>query len=285
MRQSSITADLNFEKRWQEGIKDWNGNIPKRMTDDHSEEAFWAEFLEKKTVGEIDPYSAPLREVILSLIKEKDRVLEIGPGWGNYTFSLLNKVSELTVVDSSESVLQFISNMAGDKSLQTAHVKWENFKSNDSFDVVIGINCFYRMFEIKKTILNMDRHSSRLCIAGMTTGPLAPHYYVLENQYGYKIKHPRRDYIHFLHLLYECGIYADCKLVPLMRTASYDSLKDAAQEESSKLLSQEVDPDHVIQSLKPYLKKTGQKYVYEQPFYGALITWKPGMSSQMDSMT
>lgn len=48
MIQPLITADLDFEKRWQEGIKDWNGQIPERMTDDDLEESFWKGFMDKK---------------------------------------------------------------------------------------------------------------------------------------------------------------------------------------------------------------------------------------------
>jgi ubiquinone/menaquinone biosynthesis C-methylase UbiE len=284
MIEPSITADLNFEKRWQEGIKDWNGKIPERMINDQMEESFWSDYLNKKRERSPDDYSYPLQEAILENIGEEDKVVEIGPGWGNYTFPLLEKAKELSVVDSSKSVLDFLSQKAGDQSFRAHKTKWEDFKSGESFDVVIGVNCFYRMFEIKKAILNMNRYAERLCIIGMTTGPLPPHYERLKNQYGYHIKHPRRDYIDLLHLLYECGIYADCKLVPLMRKTVYPSREEAIREGSKKVLFTEPHSKHVEETLTPYLKEVGRGFVYEQPFHGALLMWKPSRLERKESL-
>lgn len=275
MIEPPITADLDFEKRWQEGIKDWNGQIPERMISDEEEEGFWSKFLEGKHQGILDDYTLPLREAILADIRTEDSVVEIGPGWGNYTFPLLDKIETLNVVDSSKSVLDFLSQNAEGKSLKTHNMKWENFQQEELFDVVIGVNCFYRMFEIKKAIKNMNAHAKRLCIIGLTTGPLPPHYKTLEDKYGYRLKHPRRDYIDLLHVMYECGIYADCNLVPLKRKTVYASKEEAVRAGSKKIIGNEADPAHVEDALSPYLKEADQGFVYEQPFYGSLLTWKP----------
>lgn len=202
-------------------------------------------------------------------------MLEIGPGWGNYTFSLLEHTTKLSVADSSKAVLDFLSRQAEKDTLNTYHTKWEEFNSEDVFDVIVGVNCFYRMFEIKKALLNMNRYAEKLCIIGMTTGSLPPHYKELEKHYGYRIKHPRRDYIDLLYLLYECGIQANCKIVPLKRSPVFSTMDEAIKKGSSKVFSPEVDPAHVEAVLKPYLKKVSEGFLYEQPFYGALLFWKP----------
>nr|WP_245592261.1 hypothetical protein [Ectobacillus panaciterrae] len=54
--------------------------------------------------------------------------MEIGPGWGNYTFAIGNKVRKLTYVDSSESILRFLELQAATKNIQNIkleHGKWE----------------------------------------------------------------------------------------------------------------------------------------------------------------
>ncbi|MDN4493948.1 hypothetical protein [Ureibacillus aquaedulcis] len=79
---------INFESFWQEGMHDWHGNIPERMTDDQLEEAFWRQSIAKKIIRQTDAHAKQIFEVIQPYISPDDDVLEIGPGWGNYTFSL-----------------------------------------------------------------------------------------------------------------------------------------------------------------------------------------------------
>lgn len=70
---------MNHEKIWQEGIKDWDGNTPKRMTDDESEEAFWDSFLKKKSsTHAVDSYSIPFYQELSTYFTSEDKVLEIG---------------------------------------------------------------------------------------------------------------------------------------------------------------------------------------------------------------
>lgn len=96
--EKKLIYDINFEKVWQEGIKDWKGNMPKQMVDDKCEEAFWEEYINKKAVesveSSLDDYTIPFYQELSSYFSSEDTILEIGPGWGNYTFSLsLNKLS------------------------------------------------------------------------------------------------------------------------------------------------------------------------------------------------
>lgn len=44
--------------------------------------------------------------------KHPDTILEIGPGWGNYTFMLAELCRELTCVDISPDVLRFLQAVA-----------------------------------------------------------------------------------------------------------------------------------------------------------------------------
>lgn len=98
-----VRFDMNFKQLWLEGMKDWNGNLPERMSDDAKEESFWEGFIPKKTDA-LDDYAADIRRELLQFIEPTDDVLEIGPGWGNYTFAAADKASSLTCVDSSRSV-------------------------------------------------------------------------------------------------------------------------------------------------------------------------------------
>ncbi|WP_416150848.1 class I SAM-dependent methyltransferase [Salipaludibacillus sp. HK11] len=276
--KKKLIHDVDYEEVWREGIKDWNGNMPKRMTDDQCEESFWRNFLnEKSTTQPIDSYSLPFYRELSTYFTSEDNVLEIGPGAGNYTFSIAEKVRSLTVVDPSKSVLHYLNERINHKAItfQPIHSKWETYQSNQLFSVVLGVNCFYRMFEIKQALANMNNHATKHCIIGMTTGPLQPHYLDLERTQRCVLKYPRRDYVHLLNVLYEMGIYADCKMVPLKRKYTYSSLEEAVQSCRKKVLSPQLSEETLRESLLPYLQKENGKWTYKHAFYGALISWKP----------
>ncbi|WP_158068777.1 class I SAM-dependent methyltransferase [Domibacillus epiphyticus] len=268
-----------FEEQWQERMKDWEGNLPERMVDDTCEEHFWRCFIERKQ-GDAKPdaYSQDIMRAIVPFIHAEDQLLEIGPGSGNYTFSLAERAESLTVVDSSEAVLTFLKTTSEEKKLKNLHMfhgKWENFSSDKSYDVIFGMNCFYRMFEIKQALRLMNQYAKRLVILGMTTGPIKPHYVYLHQKYQYEMKWPRRDYIDLLNLLYELGIYAECRMIPLKKTYRFSSFEELLNKSTSKVLSPNVRQEHLKESLEPYVYCDNGSYFYDHKFHAAIITWTP----------
>lgn len=269
---------INYEALWQEGMKDWHGKMPERMIDDSLEEQFWAQSIARKKIGQTDPYAARIFEVIRKKIEPSQSILEIGPGWGNYTFPLVQYANKLTCVDSSESVLAYLESCLHDQEhVNYVHAKWEELGEHDveAHDIVIGVNCFYRMFHIKEALRHMNRLAKKRAIIGMTTGPIQPHYEVLYERYGYDIKFPRRDYIEFLNLLYEMDIYAECEVVKLKRTYEYDSYEELITKQSSKILSNTYEREHLEKALAPFIEELEGRYFYRHDFHAAIIFWEP----------
>ena len=234
---------IDYEALWQEGMKDWQGQMPERMVNDHLEEQFWSQSVARKKRGQTDPYAARIFEEIKRSIQPEHSVLEIGPGWGNYTFPLAEYVHELTCVDSSQSILAYLQScLPHEKHVSYVHAKWEELGENDipAHDIVVGVNCFYRMYEIKSALKHMNRLAKKRAIIGMTTGPIQPHYELLHAKYGYDIKFPRRDYIEFLNLLYEMDIYAECNIIPLKRVYEYETYEQLITTQSKKRLTTEM---------------------------------------------
>lgn len=269
---------INYEALWQEGMKDWHGKMPERMVDDSLEEKFWAQSIARKKIGQTDPYASRIFEAIREKIEPQQSVLEIGPGWGNYTFPLADYAKKLTCVDSSESVLAYLESCLSDREhVSYVHAKWEELSEDTigAHDVVIGVNCFYRMFNIKEALYHMNRLAKKRAIIGMTTGPIQPHYEVLHEKYGYDIKFPRRDYIEFLNLLYEMDIYAECDIVKLKRTYEYDSYEQLITTQSKKILSEGYQRAHVEEALAPFIEEVDGRYYYRHDFHAALVSWEP----------
>ncbi len=55
---------IDYEALWQEGMKDWHGQMPERMVDDQLEEQFWAQSIKRKKTGQTDPYAAKIFQEI-----------------------------------------------------------------------------------------------------------------------------------------------------------------------------------------------------------------------------
>lgn len=266
---------FDFEKLWKEGMLDWHGKMPERMVEDELEEAFWAQSMKKKTYKQTDDYAKKIYEKMKQHIPQNSTCIEIGPGWGNYTFQLSQDVKSLTLVDGSESVLAYLQQyFENDAPVQFVHSKWEEAQI-ERHDVVIGVNCFYRMYEMNAALKKMNRLATKRAIIGLTTGPIQPHYVILDEQFGYDIKYPRRDYITIVNMLYQLGIYANCEMLQLEREYRYDTLQQLYEAQSKKILSPRFDMAHVKASLERFIAMEDGQYVYRHPFYAAIISWEP----------
>lgn len=266
---------IDFEKLWQEGMHDWQGQMPKRMVDDTLEEAFWAQSMKKKSYKQTDEHAAPIYQAMKQYISPDDTAIEIGPGWGNYTFPLAKDTAALTCVDASESVLTYLSQyFEEDSNVQFVHAKWEEAEL-EPHDLVIGVNCFYRMYNMLEPLKKMNELAKKRAIIGLTTGPIQPHYKVLDEQFGYSIKYPRRDYIEILNMLYQLGIYADCQMLSLERTYMYETKEQLLAAQSKKILDETFEWKHVEQALEPFIEETCDGYCYRHQFYAAILSWTP----------
>ncbi|HBZ83161.1 MULTISPECIES: class I SAM-dependent methyltransferase [Brevibacillus] len=273
-----VRLGMKSREAWMEGMKNWEGKLPERMTDDQLEESFWDQFLQRKTAeAEPDDYVREIGRELLSFIQEDDEVLEIGPGWGNYTFAAASKARSLTCVDSSASVLGYLEQGARAKGLSNmsfVHAKWEEYEP-PVHDVVFGVNCYYRMQAIDQAMVNMNNSARRLAVIGMTSGPEKPHYWDIHQQLGYKIRFSRRDYIHLTNLLYELGIDVNCNILPLQKTYVYESEEQFVSQNLSAIMEPSYDREKAEAILRQYLVWVDGKPAYVHQFKAALLYWKP----------
>lgn len=275
--KTEIKKGYDHIELWQESMKDHNGVIPKRLRDDQAEEAFWSSIVEKKTSPKPDPYAVVVQQALTPLLNSDDHVLEIGPGWGNYTFAIADKVQKLTCIDSSKSIVRFLASQAavnGVDNMELVCDKWESTRKSEKYDVVFGFNCFYRMHDIGTTLLKMNESANRLAIAGLTTGPEKPHYMKL-HQMGYNINLRRRDYIHILNILHQLGIIASCQIVKLQSKKTYSSYEQLIKDNTTKILDPHYNEQEVKSIINKYVVEQEGVYEYTYPFHAALMYWNP----------
>ena len=269
----------NFGDRWREAMKEYTGGYNRRTTDDTAEKQFWNTYFEKKANYSPDPYSLPIGEEIKKIIGPymPGSILEIGPGWGNYTFLLERMSSSMACTDISEDVLQFIARVAAEKkvNIKTIPVKWEEYNSG-RYDVVFGYNCFYRMREIEGCLQKINDTAEKLCVIGMTSGPEQEYFRELEKVMGLKIKYHRLDYIYLINVLYQLGIDCNVKIVPLENDYVFEDFEAACRNVSSRIMTQDYDWKEMETIVGKYIMKNEKgQYHYLHRYVGAVLYWKP----------
>ncbi len=270
----------DFEKLWQEAMKQADGQYNDRTLSDEAEQAFWRGFMAKKEAAAQDQYAIKIAAVLEELLKEAQpqSILEIGPGWGNYTIALASLTRQMDCVDISQDVLDYITKKAvqnGIFHIKTHHSKWESFHPTQKYDVIFGFNCFYRMGEIGRCLEKINSMAEKMCIIGMTSGPEQPYHKRFEMELGVKLRYSQLDYIYLINLLYGMGIDVNCRIIPLKKVYQYDSMEEVIKNETGRILSNHYDVKQVQKILEQYYIPIKGKYSYIHHFKGAMLYWTP----------
>ena len=284
-----VDLKSDFSILWKEALKQEDGTYSRRLSDDQAEKEFWHHFMEKKSVYQQDEWACVMMKEVKNLLKSRQvhTIMEIGPGWGNFTMELADCCDTLTCVDISEDVLRYIDRAAqelGKKNIFSICSKWENMSGNENCDVVFGYNCFYRMLELKECLRMMNRIAASLCIVGMSADGMTPYDLELKTALGAKIVYDKKDYIHFVNILYQMGIDANVKVVPLEKELVYPGWAETVRSVMARVRNKdELLKTHgaeVDQILKKYFHPMADgTYRYRLHYRGTLVYWEPEKSA------
>ena len=249
------------------------------MHNDQAEQDFWRQFMAKKGQYAPDPSSRPVAAFLQGKIAELgiQSVLELGPGWGNYTLDFAQSCKEVACVDISKDVLDYIEQTGaqqGFHNITSHHVKWEEFVSPRQYDLVFGYNCFYRLEDLAAAFWKMNRSADVLCVAGMNTGIAPPWFHELE-QSGASVSWEWKDCIYFVNILYQMGIDADVKIFPFTKQLRYASKEELLARECGKLKAGHYDPKAAEEILLKHFQQNDQGEFTAQAHYrSALVMWQ-----------
>lgn len=275
----------DFNRLWEEVITLPDGSYSRRQTDDEAEREFWKGFMGRKRSYQRDDTAETVMEAVRKLLADcrTASILEIGPGWGNYTMELAKLCGRMTCVDISPEVLSYIDQTAREQEIR--HVtgvcsKWETFSSAERYDVVFGYNCFYRMRSLEECFRKMNETAEKMCIAGMNMGFMPPYYMEMKRELGCRLTYGKKDMIYFINVLYAMGIDAGMTVIPLKKKFLYDDLEQMVSGETSRVdAGADWVKDHkeqISQILQNYFRYNEEgKLEYEYSFRGALVYWKP----------
>ena len=289
-------------------IKDWRKALDKikrqdiRIDNDDEEKKFWKRYIGRHIENEgfnvekfeanIDDYSGKIREKVLEILKDFkiETTLEIGPGWGNYTFDLAGLSREMTCLDLSSDNLEYIKTVADLKNVK--NIKYINKKVEeaniDSYDLIFGYNCFYRMYDLDKVLEEIDKKSKKIAMIGMATGVEPKYNNLFEEKLNLPMDWRENDYIYLTMILYSKGVDVNQIVIKNKRKYTFDSIESILKHESvridyktlpldlfskNKTKEEEKLYSEIKDVLLQYYKYEDGKYVYEYEFNSMLLYW------------
>lgn len=269
----------DYNALWQRAIRQEDGSYSPRTESDEEEKKFWSSFMGSKKTYEPDPYSRPIAAFVTELLRQYNisSVLEIGPGWGNYTVPMAKACRDMTCVDISPDVLAYIRRIAdieGISTIQTICSKWEDGESAVRRDAVFAYNCFYRMRDLRECLRKINDSADKLCIIGMTSGPEQPFLKDYELELGLNIRYDRLDYIYLTNILYSLGIDVNCRIIPLEKEYAYDTREEMLSRETGRIRDEAYDHEKADEILDRYFHMENGKYRFVHQFKAAVLYWE-----------
>ncbi|MCL2616603.1 MAG: class I SAM-dependent methyltransferase [Defluviitaleaceae bacterium] len=264
---------------WRASMRYPFGEYSDRVRDVAVEKEFWYRAAQQRQSTEPDPYSLVIADMICKLLTEErgiQSIIELGSGWGNYTFRLAQLCSKLTCVDISQDNLNYLRQMAYNRGLpeiEAVCCEWEDYVTHFC-DAVVAYNCFYRMKSIEDCLLKIDRCAKKLCIIGMNESPEQPFLPILEQELGLPVRYTRLDYRHLKIILRDLGIQATMLEIPNERVYVYKNM-EALMAVAARYIQVAFDKDAVRGILDRYYRVSDGELVCRHTFRSGLLVWRP----------
>lgn len=266
----------NAELRWQELMKCGKEDYSDRVKSDEIEREFWKKFIKDNRTIE-DKYAKGIKDIILPELEEINckTALEIGPGWGNYTFDIANRTEKMYCLDISEDIIKFILKKSKEKNVN--NIEGINSKLEEAnlqkYDFVFAYNCFYRMKNIIECLNKIINCSNKLSIIGMNSELDRMPTLEIEKKLNIDIKRHFLNHVALNDILLEMGIKTEIKELILDRSYDFNTLDEALNFEKGFIL-EDLDckkEEKIKDILKQYYKYENGKYSYSHKIMAGLI--------------
>lgn len=270
--------------RWRSRLSLPNGSFPPRVQTLECEQQFWSTRM-KKGAPAPDAYADTVFSALMAQVGALpiSSVLEIGPGWGNYTFPLVQKFPRVTVVDISPDNLNYLSehSSALRNPIHPICGAWET-AAVAPHDLVFGYNCLYRLKEPELFLQKVTENAKLLCVLGMNCPPELPWLPSLEAA-GIPIHATCQGCEELYAILMEMGIRAKLISIANHRTYCYDS-KEALLQRAEGFLTEPCSRDKLLSILLAFHTEAPDgRLRCEYPFTSQLLVWEPSRLSSANA--
>ena len=269
--------------RWRARLVRPDGTLSPRVNDAEVERAFWRQRAQRGLFAQ-DDYAGRVWDALWRECAGRDihTVLEIGPGWGNYTFPLLRHFDAVTALDISPDNLAALRDKADEVGfhLDTLCAAWEEARP-PRHDLVFGYNCFYRVTEPELFFQKIDASARKMCAVGMNRPPELPWLRDMDEA-GLRVHYTRQGCEAISDVLASLGIRARMIDIPNVRTYTYAD-EGALLKRARSFLLEDAPDDLLLGLLMPYHRRLSDgRLVNEYHFTSQLLVWQPAHGTNPD---
>lgn len=226
--------------------------------------------------------SAPhFADTIAALVQPGERVLEIGPGTGGFTFPVAAHAAQVLAIDLSDAMLDVLRGEAaarGITNITTVQAEWPDVDA-PVHDVVLAVNSLYRILDIRTAIERMTRAARRRVIVGWSIGHNPPLLPSVVDPAGPRRYRPGVTYIHLLLALHELGIEADLTVHRVPRAVWRTSFAEAAEQLLGVADPTPAERAEAAALARAMFTPEGDGVVHRYEGRVAVITW-PGLGTE-----
>ncbi|TVQ23155.1 MAG: class I SAM-dependent methyltransferase [Spirochaetaceae bacterium] len=252
------------------------------------ENAFWVQYIaERNGECQLDDYSADVWRALRGLwnhyrLCRSASILEVGPGWGNYSFRLVEAFDRFAVADLAPVILDYIAEQCsrrGTRRVVTHECTLESLPFENEFDAVLAVNCFYRCESLQEAATQASRAARDLVVFGITSGPIRDDVARVAAVVTHEPKREPYTWRNLLDAAHSAGFRPQVLSVPLVRRYTYATIEEATTAVKNRFRSWEESSTVDVASLiKPAYTHTSDGFSLEHGFEMGLVHWSTTFS-------
>lgn len=215
------------------------------------------------------------------ILDENDTVLDVGCGEGSITIPLSKKVKDITAIDSSSKMLEYLQRRCEEKNIDNIKSKLMaiediTYDTIGDKDVVVCSRSLNGIIPIEKVICELNKIANKYVFITL----FGPENKKIEKDFDKELGIKTEDfpdYNYFFNILFNIGIYANVERFDLNNYREYNSIEEAINNGKFRL---DLYSNDEKEMLKDYLKRILQKnsqgkyYNVKDKDDWVLIWWK-----------
>ena len=226
-----------------------------------------------------DDYNDTLFDKLI--LDENDSVLDVGCGEGSITIPLSRKVKNITAIDSSPKMLEYLKKRCDEYNIDNIESKLMaiediTYENIGDIDVVVCSRSLNGIVPIEKVISELNKIANKyvfITVFGPENKKIEKDF---EKEIGIKTEN-FPDYNYLFNILFNMGIYANVERFELNTYREYESIEKAMDNGKFRLdLYNNKEKEKLKEYLKRILDKNSQGHYYnvKDKADWVLIWWK-----------
>lgn len=244
---------------WLETLESKDEFNCKRAFDDEVEKEFWKNYSEEyDKKPSLYEYCPETLDKIIDIIGKNKNVIEFGAGTGQFAIPMAKNQKSIIAVDFSRDMLNKLELKIGEISnIKLIHGKIEDVSPYE-VQAIYGVNCIYRIQDMKQAITKMMNMASEKVLFVWTMQ--RNKYDSIINSTDKKGILRKQEYIHIVNLLYDMGIDCNLEIMKVNKNIVIEDIKDNYKELLEISEQYSIDYNYLKGEFEKRVFKDGKLY-------------------------